>query len=564
MHSVRFSIQAERKADFMEDFFAFCGDLETRGRRATLRPHPGGQYVLKNDIALPPNVGIENEPMYRVDLTRFDYGISAPSTVLLDMMLAGIPVAVWRDPEGALDTSHYPGLRTISGREDWLAFEEAATANPAAIRQVQEEFLNGLAMPLDPNDIRARFSRLLAGAQAPIAVRTPVTTRRRILFIVNGIIPSFAISFLRPVKALQDNGQVEFAVLTEETLLTGFAEPWAAPAGEWVRESIRGYAPDLIVMCRYSGPQSQVIFDTAREIGTKTVYHFDDDLLNIPIEIGERKFRSHNTPVRLDSVRTCLSNADLLYCSTTPLMERTIEMGYDQAIIAGSIYCSAEVRREPLLRPHGKIGYMGFDHAHDLETILPALVTFLRRNPTIGFEMFGSIPKPQALEEFGDRISLVPPIADYEKFMRHFSSLGWDVGICPLADSPFNRVKADTKWVEYSAVGIAVVATGGMMYDRCSAGGCGLLANDEESWIAALETLCHDHDFRHRQVRNAQDKLRRFYSLDRLRLQMAEIFSQAFGAPFVTDKVVTESDDFIHEDLFVRPGTARALTHEAA
>ena len=33
-----------------------------------------------------------------------------------------------------------------------------------------------------------------------------------------------------------------------------------------------------------------------------------------------------------------------------------------------------------------------------------------------------------------------------------------DIGICPLAPIDFNLMKANTKWVEYSSAGVAVVA----------------------------------------------------------------------------------------------------------
>lgn len=557
LHSVRFTTEAGRQTAFIDEFEGFCGDLARRGRAVTLRPHPGGQYVIRNNVALPGNAAIENRPMYRVDLTRFDYGISAPSTVLLDMLLAGIPVAVWNDPSSTIDRSHYDGLHSISGPEAWSAFEQSATRDPAAFRSRQAAFLGRLKMPLDPSDVRTRFARLFAGAGAPIAVRRQPPAR--LLIIANNIIPSLEISFLRPLGALRNAGAVEVACLTEGYLSDCFADPLGDEAKQWVLDQIKRFDPALIVMCRYSGPHSAAILDAAAAAGIKLIYHLDDDLLNIPVEIvGERKWKSHNSSRKLRSISTLLRRADLIYCSTPALMDRIRELGFGGkgAIVAGSLYCPGEIRRRPVSRSHGKIGYMGFDHAHDLRTMLPALVAFLRRNPAMRFELFGSIPKPAELDEFGERITIVPPIKDYGEFMVHFATLDWDVGICPLADMPFNRVKADTKWVEYSSVGIAVVATGGMMYDDCCRDGCGLTATDDESWLAALETLAHDADARHAMILRAQDKVRRLYALDRLREQMLQVFDIAAGRQVVPPVARKRAADVAPATLFRPDGVS--------
>jgi hypothetical protein len=531
LHSVRFSVEGERREVFIDDFLSFSKQLAEREQGVTLRPHPGGQYVLKNNVALPANVVLENAPIYRLDLSRFDFGISAPSTIVLDMVLAGIPVAIWRDPAHRIDTSNYQGLRTIGCREDWTDFESTATQTPEVIREEQARFLERLQMPLDPTEVRTRFARLLAGAGAPTTIYTEPAKPVRLLFIANAVIPSLEIFFFQPLKSLQDSGLVEISCLTEENLNASFQDPTGKETEEWIGTEVSRFVPDLIVLCRYSGPQSKTIFSMAKALGIKTIYHLDDDLLNIPPELGQKKYRAHNAPSRIESVTTGLQEADLIYCSTTKLMDRVIDIGFNRPIVAGSICSSSEILRLPRRRPSCKVGYMGFDHAHDLDGILPALTTFLRRNPHVQFELFGSIPKPSVLDEFGERISTVAPIRIYSDFRRHFSTMGWDVGICPLADTPFNHMKTDLKWVEYTAAGIAVIATAGIVYDDCCSDGCGMLAADEASWVSALETLCNDHDYRYRQVKNAQAKLSALYSIDRLRSQILEVFALAAGKP---------------------------------
>jgi glycosyltransferase involved in cell wall biosynthesis len=217
-------------------------------------------------------------------------------------------------------------------------------------------------------------------------------------------------------------------------------------------------------------------------------------------------------------------------------LQRYRQLGFSAPMLAGDIYCAGAVIRPPLNRPVTKIGYMGFDHAHDLALILPAIVTVLRKNPSLSFELFGSIPKPAALEEFGERVTLIPPVKIYAEFLEKFATLNWDIGLCPLATTPFNRVKANTKWVEYTSVGAAVIATRGMAYDDCCAAGCGELAETPEEWVAALENLCNDKNRRYQMVAAAQARLQREYTDDALREQILTVIQRARELHIVSTK----------------------------
>ena len=166
MHSVRLRASGDHKSSFMETFQAFCAAMESRGEAVTLRPHPGGQYVLKNKVGLPRNVELEMRPLYEANLAAYKFGISAPSTIIFDMVLAGIPVAVWRDPAGVMDASNYDGLTEISTLDDWLAFERDVRLRPAMILERQRTFLQRLRMPTDPAEIYRRFARLIVAALA--------------------------------------------------------------------------------------------------------------------------------------------------------------------------------------------------------------------------------------------------------------------------------------------------------------------------------------------------------------------------------------------------------------
>lgn len=512
LHSVRMNVSGDFKASYMDTFFAFSEDMARAGREVALRPHPGGQYVIRNAIALPPNVMLDNEPMYRVALSHYAYGISAPSSVLIDMVLAGIPTAVWHDGEGQIDASSYNGLAQISTLDEWRNFAEAAISDPTPFLVRQAEFIERTGILVDHEEVKRRFLSLLwavGGQPKP----------RRILFVANSEIPTLQLGFLKPLQPLIDAGSIETLLLTEAAMRRqmGKGVPNFEAAEAWVHEEIDRFRPDVAVFCRYSGPFVEVMTEQLQRHDVPVLFHIDDDLLHVPIEIGAAKHAEHNKPERLHTVSTLLRSADLVYCSTQPLLERFGSLGFDtKKMESGAIYCSADILVPATERPVRKIGYMGFDHAHDFELVLPELVRFLRERQEIQFELFGSIPKPAILDEFGDRVTVVAPVRPYSAFMDAFAARQWDIGICPLAHTDFNIVKANTKWVEYSSVGAAVIATAGMAYDECCAEGCGILLEGEAGWCEALHRLCDDPTARYRMVANAQQRIIRDYSVEKL------------------------------------------------
>jgi hypothetical protein len=170
------------------------------------------------------------------------------------------------------------------------------------------------------------------------------------------------------------------------------------------------------------------------------------------------------------------------------------------------------------------------DHAHNLAMVVEAVETLLERNPDVHFELFGSIPVPHQLLRFGERVSAAPAIGNYEDFLTEFAQRAWDVGICPLAPIDFNLTKADTKWVEYTSVGAAVIASRGTVYDECCAGGCGILAGSVNEWLSALDLLVNNVDERVRIVERAQTKLKQQYNTGRLRAQVLDVIARGHSA----------------------------------
>ncbi|MEL6584469.1 MAG: hypothetical protein AAFQ36_11610, partial [Pseudomonadota bacterium] len=457
MHSVRLVASGNHRAGFMDIFFEFCAAQRAKNERVTLRPHPGGQYVLKNKVPLPPNVSLNNLPMFSVDMASYSFGISAPSTIVFDMVLAGLPVGVWRDAAGIMDAGNYSGLTEVSSLEDWLALARDARLRRDMLIAKQNRFLDRLGVIHDPQEVYRRFARLLTGALSRsggpkvVAKAAPKRATKNVVVIANGDIPTYQICFAKPLFPMIAKKHVALTLIAESHYKEKFrAAHRSGIAREEMERDLRAAKPDVIVCCRYSGPFVEMIHAVVKDLNIPLVYHLDDDLLNVPRELGPLKFEFHNRPERLKTVRYLLEHADLIYASNRRLKRLLKHLGVRKPIQAGSIVTTLPVLRTPKPGPLKRIGYMGFDHAHDFQLVVPSLEAFLAENPKVEFELIGKIPLPDELLRFGSRVKVLPPVFPYEAFLEYLAGREWDVGICPLTKSSFNLYKSNNKWVEYT------------------------------------------------------------------------------------------------------------------
>jgi hypothetical protein len=388
---------------------------------------------------------------------------------------------------------------------------------------------------VDPLYVHRSYTNLLLtsiGVENFLPQKINSIYKDRVLFVAPGYIPTLQLSFLKPLAYEVSAGKILIDVISENHMNLDFISKsnWSGVEGvaakNWVVTRFKSFNPTLVVFCRYSGPHADVMLELSKEKRIPSIYHIDDDLLGIPKEIGESKHKFHNDKKRLNIVRYLLDECDLIYASTEKLKKHLISLGVKSPMIAGTIYCSGKIINNAKLRETKKIGYMASaDHAHNLSHVIGALIRVLRKYPMVNFEFFGTIPSPPEFAEFGDRISHAPKIDNYEDFIARFADYQWDIGICPLNPIHFNLMKANTKWVEYTSVGAAVVASKGMVYDECCADGCGQLAETEDDWFSALDLLINRPEVRFEQVERAQKKLQQEYSIDRLRDQVLDVFS---------------------------------------
>ena len=206
------------------------------------------------------------------------------------------------------------------------------------------------------------------------------------------------------------------------------------------------------------------IINKVRQYGKKVFFHLDDFLFSVPKSIGIEKWRFYTSPKAVNDLYATVKLSDGIIASTRHLADEI------KCILPNTnvLTCPYWKHFNPLKsldsasnkRPYPVIGYMGTQtHAEDLQLITADLDHLMGINPSLMFETFG-IKVPQILRaKYPDRCVMLNKVHNYHAFQSVLSTLGWWVGLAPLAQNDFNFCKTNTKFVEYVEAGIPVIAS---------------------------------------------------------------------------------------------------------
>jgi glycosyltransferase involved in cell wall biosynthesis len=526
LHSPRYGKDDQSRQSFMDQFFALAAYLNKRNKMIALRPHPGGQYTIKKEMQLPSNVILDNRPAYKVDWKQYAYGISAPSSVVFDMIWADIPVCLWRDSDNQIDTTQLRPFPVAESTEELIAFASfPSLVNHTSYSAPFKSLHSNKDMAYE--QFTKLFKELLNIESSNMESLSESIHTERFLIVAPDRIPTVQLSFLKPLG--QSGNPVEHLLWTGLELLEHMNQlPRAERPGYLdarIKELFNNFRPTCIIFCRCFRSDTSVLIKHAKASAIPTVYHIDDDLLNPSLQLlGSAKYKAHSDPKRLSRIRDFLESVDLIYTSTLPLSEMLQKHGVNNEYKSGKIYCSATIVNQSLMSsPSNRIGYMGFGHAADFQLIAKPLRHIMLHNPSIVLELFGTIEIPNELNDIAERITIHGPIRNYDIFLKFLHTRQWIFGLAPLVDEPFNNVKANNKWVEYTSCGILTIASDIQVYIDCCAGECGLLCKDHEQWISAMQLMLDYPEERQRILRNAQNKVARDFSLVKHQKQILEI-----------------------------------------
>lgn len=220
----------------------------------------------------------------------------------------------------------------------------------------------------------------------------------------------------------------------------------------------------------------------------KLVYETDDDVFTIDPS-NSMAFLAHSPEV-VDAVEFAASAAHLVTVSTEPLAE-VMRRYNDNVVVLPNHIEGALLDIERPRRDRVTVGWAGGDsHVRDFDMVAPRLRRFLDRNPRVDFHNIGT----NYLRVFKIPGRHTPWSADIFDYYR---SIDFDIGIAPLADTPFNRSKSWIKALEYAALGIPVIASDTEPYRPFVVDGeTGWLVRSDHEWGKRLYELANDEAMR--------------------------------------------------------------------
>jgi hypothetical protein len=360
-----------------------------------------------------------------------------------------------------------------------------------------------------------------APLRAAVSDAFPSAAPLRLLVFADMMGASQAIAFVHGLGGARSRGEAAIRIIEEDAL--GAAAAWdATPSLQAsVEAQFEEVRPSVVVLSRFGLAGGLAAVEAAaRARDVPMVFHIDDDLLDLPVTAGVERYRRARHPRRVHVQHQALQRSDLVLAATPSLADR-LARSLDHPRIAwlenGTAGTAPPVRAA---RPAGApvvVGYMGSaSHGPDLELVSPALKAILADSADVRLELFGSIARQPAADQLPASVARRDVVAgDYAAFRRTLAGLGWDIGLAPLRDTPYNRCKTATKWAEYAEAGIAVAASEMGVYRPMieQDAACGVR---DGAWEPALRRLIADARLRRRLVGAADGLLRAGYGWERL------------------------------------------------
>ncbi len=264
------------------------------------------------------------------------------------------------------------------------------------------------------------------------------------------------------------------------------------------------YRADIFVTQRYAVPDLEAadkLIRHSRQHDIPLLYDLDDDLLHIPRDHPDAKDLRPKTRLISRLVR----GASAVWASTPALAETLAELRDDVRVVANGLderlWCAYPPPLPPRQGPL-RVLFMGTaTHDADFAIVEPTLArvkaVFAEH---VSIDLVG-VSSRHDLPFWVNRATMsVHAAQSYPGFVNWFTQQHFDIGIAPLADTPFNRCKSPIKTLDYAAIGLPVLASDRAAYRGSVADGVGgmLLPDSVDAWFAALMRLLRDTALRRR------------------------------------------------------------------
>ncbi len=285
-------------------------------------------------------------------------------------------------------------------------------------------------------------------------------------------------------------------------------------------------------------PPVLAMIDEARRLGLDPIWEVDDLIFD------EALYRRNSNLATLDPAlraqvlagvrlyRSAMLRCGRAIASTAILADSMRAARIDRvqvvenALDAETLSIAAGLRQSRVRAPGPlTIVYGSGTKTHDADFVCaaPAILSLLRRHPTVRLRIVGELTLPESFESVESQIDEIPG-TDYRGYLGLLSEA--DIAIAPLEDTLFNDAKSNIKFQEAAILAIPSVCSPRQTFrDIVVDDHNGLLAADPAAWERALERLIQDPALRCRLGEQALADVLDRYAPERIaRNQVAPLF----------------------------------------
>lgn len=230
---------------------------------------------------------------------------------------------------------------------------------------------------------------------------------------------------------------------------------------------------------------------------SRLVYEIDDDVFSVD-KVNWMAHRVYSKPLPQDAVIHAAEVADLVTVTTEPLAEVMRKHNPNVAVLPNHVPTGIldieRPRRDKLV-----VGWAGgASHAADIAMVAQQVRRFLDRHPAelhlVGTDYSETFRRPCRFTRWD------PDLHTY------YRNIDFDIGLCPLTGTRFDRSKSHIKALECAALGIPVIASDLEPYREFVIDGVtGFLVRKEHEWFSRLRELANDPDAREAMGRKAKE-----------------------------------------------------------
>jgi|688.fasta_scaffold281660_2 glycosyltransferase involved in cell wall biosynthesis len=359
----------------------------------------------------------------------------------------------------------------------------------------------------------------------------------KVVAIVPSMIASCQIGVIKPLMSLAAKGKIRFDYCLE---------------GKASLNAIN--SADLVVFCRNTEPAYSHLLNQAVATHKPIIFDLDDNFWDVPFESDPELARYHRLPLRIQQLERYVTHASLIRVYS-PVMKdivaklnpkvRLLKAGFDFGMLRKPTFKGSSDKLQIVYATSRIVDnqYLLFS-----EALKRVLDTYADK---VELTIWGC----QSSELVGYRgVKFMPLIPDYERFLREFSSHGFDIGLAPLEDTPFHRSKTNTKFRDYGASNVAGIYSNTPVYSSCVQDGVtGILVdNDNDSWFKGIAKLIDDAQLRKSIQKNAYSRVKEEYSQDVVEaewlqeieelLSSSTVYSLNATSPLRTSEVLIRAD----------------------